>query len=1416
MGPDATLTLFGTDNLVEPSGDPNRFTQRWRLIAAGVSNVWRYGDLILDAATGRLLLRGPNGTGKTTLLEGLWPYLLDLNAQRLSAGKARPTTLSSLMREGATGKRRCGFLWLTFAAPAEEGIWSYGAKLLYTEGSSPQVKVTPFMAAGMPLQDFPLYGPNREQLAADEFERHITSLGGQVFDDEEDYVTHLANRVWRTGEPELADLATRLRAVRNPTLLGAVSPREAADALRDSLPSVSDDVVAATADALAESETTRTVFRNDSTAADAITQFAQAWGGHVVDVVGNAHQQLHDAVKTFGQVKANLRRLEKVLKEAEDSETEAGEQLEDLKSEHRKLTALVAELGNSAAFKNAGRLADLKNTWTARQDHAGGQMDLLEVAARSAASRAEQLHHAVAQLHQDLEDLRAQALAVDGRALDNARDTFTSTTKPRAVYQVRDRFADAGPHHTITVNDGAVDDTVARWKEMAQQHRTRAHDARLAHIDHQEAKEAQDAADAAGLKSRELRGQAEKTATEASKARRRAAEAAQTLLQEADEWARRFPQLAAADLAALTADLPNSQAEQVRGDDIELWETHDLVELRVAEPAQIIAEMDRWASQTNVVANAAAQAHHFAGETLRAQGRELAGHATKKREDAAKLRAGKLLPVPRPAWCEPGDDDQTVAMAVDWHHSVPEGTPRALIEAALSASGLLGATITASDVRTEAWTVTATGNTVAHNLTSVLTVDPSHPHADIVMAVLNRIGLADSAERGDTNTLIVGRDGTFRIGPLHGRPALVGTDLAQASHVGARQRRQAALEHADELDRAAGDLDQQADHRKQLADGHAATMRAMRNAAGRFPARSTARARETERAAVAAAATDADKAASAAESAAAEKSDTATLLQQEWKQRTAARGLPVTITELEEIADTGDQHARRLTELFTMLDDRLRPRLRRLAAEAAADTTESVKLPTLHLQAKRAADNADSAGAEYEALRIAVGADAETAVTDHATAKDDLADNAAAQDVLQDALRDASRRSADTRARIDEADKKLTEAGPRVDQLREELMTLLDVPGARQVLFNRAAAEPEKADAVSADTATVERIQEPTHASDSIDALLETVAAAVSAFGPTTRRMLRERYDQCRTTLAGIWTLDPGETVKGLDTFVLIHDNIAYTPPAAATRAEQLRRRAQQALDAAEESALDQFVIGRLPHAIGAAWQSMHDWVIDVNKKMKRASASSGVGVRVSMALSKDLPAAAYTVHKLCCLSSHTDHTSEQRAEAGAALQALIAAADGDTMAGRVTDAIDIRSWVTLTYEITRPGAEPQRWTSKTGLSGGERRLVVLAPMLAAVAATYDRLDAASLRLVALDEVPAEVDERGREGLARFIAELDLDLICTSYLWDGAPGAWDGIDAWDLEAAADGTVIGFPMLIRSLEDIPGDQTETPA
>jgi hypothetical protein len=56
---------------------------RWTLSRAGIINVYQYDNEILHFAGGRLLLRGINGSGKSTAMNMLLPFLLDVAAQAL-------------------------------------------------------------------------------------------------------------------------------------------------------------------------------------------------------------------------------------------------------------------------------------------------------------------------------------------------------------------------------------------------------------------------------------------------------------------------------------------------------------------------------------------------------------------------------------------------------------------------------------------------------------------------------------------------------------------------------------------------------------------------------------------------------------------------------------------------------------------------------------------------------------------------------------------------------------------------------------------------------------------------------------------------------------------------------------------------------------------------------------------------------------------------------------------------------------------------------------------------------------------------------------------------------------------------------------------------------------------------------------
>src|SRR5260370_28946714 len=254
-----------------PAGNAARVGSRWRLVGAGLSNVWRFGDLELLAHSGRLLLRGPNGTGKTTALEALWPFLLDLNATRLAAGKSRNTQLSSLMREAAEGRRRVGYVGRALASRVEESVVSYGVGLSFSEGGAPLVRVTPFTAPGRPLKELALWGPSRATLSREQFAEEVARLGGTTFDDPDDYVRDLGTRIFASDARDLRLLAERIRQVRNPALLGDLSPRDAADALRASLPGVAEDIIEATGEALAESDSTRKAFEDDRAAPTSTT-----------------------------------------------------------------------------------------------------------------------------------------------------------------------------------------------------------------------------------------------------------------------------------------------------------------------------------------------------------------------------------------------------------------------------------------------------------------------------------------------------------------------------------------------------------------------------------------------------------------------------------------------------------------------------------------------------------------------------------------------------------------------------------------------------------------------------------------------------------------------------------------------------------------------------------------------------------------------------------------------------------------------------------------------------------------------------------------------------------------------------------------------------------------------------------------
>lgn len=1370
------MTTLFEDDLRTPAGNLQRFGSRWRLVSAGLSDVWRYGDLVLDAPSGRLLLRGPNGTGKTTALEALWPFLLDLNRKMLSAGKARTTSLRSLMREGAQGRRRVGYLWMTLAEPGTNDEHTFGVRVDYSESTPPAL--LPFTVPGRPLDDLPLHGPGRASVTAAIFEQAVRDAGGQTFD-EAGYVSHLAARVWNTSPDRLTELAQRLRVLRNPSLLAGLSPADAAAALREALPAVDPRVVTETGEALAESDATRAAFARDQEAAEALTEFAAAWSGHVVDVVTKSHAAALEATATHSRIQAQLTALTAERSQAALERDTAHADLGQAGRDITTTTATIEALKDSEAYSDATELANRKaDVQRVVRDAASARTQAVSTAAQRVSS--------VAGLRADLEDFDVAVTAVNGRAraadpaAPVARGPLIRVTDPPAALIV-DARVDPGATLAMDVDVDEMAQTARGWTDRGQQLRTRAAAADMAVTDHQSSVEP-------------ARDRHDRAVTAASAAAH-TLEQARTRLREATAVARGSARTLLDDVRAWMTDPDNEGLLATTGHaDTVPWEAAAVEDLHEDEPGLVISQVRQWQDRARDGAATREQELRTRAHQLDEEATTAEQQARQDRQEAARLRDGHVLPLPRPAWVAdltPSaggvDEGQLFGSALMWAPDVPADVADR-VESALAASGLLGAQLDTDGLTHPDWVLHSTGPRAPEpTLATVVHADPDHPHAAVVSEVLARIHLDDGATPPSHPTTI-GTDATFTLGPVRGyapghRPQ---DHVPQASHIGATRRRQAALARAAQLEAGAGDLDQHAQTLRQQATSHRGAAKAVRARAHRFPSPDQAAKHESRRAVLAEQEAEAARTFGELEAAVAHARDTLRTATSEWVARTRGLDLPADVPTLTRVATDARRCAEQLTDAACDLEDLLTRRLPRLRARLA--DTDPAPVMDLIAAAHRAAGDAEAAQSAYTALEQTVGTAAAEVVRRIGEAREALEVLRAREESLTAQHTAAVAKLGELDGRLREMEPTLHAAAAGVQVRRGDLVTLLTVPGVSALLAGPAAAD---------------RWWDPDP--------VARVGQALEGKKGHGSRALTDRYDTTRARIGDAWTLNPGDPVGTLLTYELTHRDVVYDPVGAAAHGTALADQAQAALNAAEDEALRRFVVGLLPQAVGQAWQGIIDWVAQVNGRMREAAASSGLKVIVRAPKLDDLNPAEQTVVDLACKLSEADRTEEQSRVLGQALRDLIAAADGDTMTEKVAAAIDVRRWVNVMYLIDRGNGREERWGPRTGLSGGERRLVVLAPMLAAAAAGYDALGPTGLRLIALDEVPAEVDERGREGLARYTAALDLDLVATSYLWDGAPGAWDGVDAWDLEAGSDGTVVGFPMQVRGVDPLPGER-----
>lgn len=416
---------------------------------------------------------------------------------------------------------------------------------------------------------------------------------------------------------------------------------------------------------------------------------------------------------------------------------------------------------------------------------------------------------------------------------------------------------------------------------------------------------------------------------------------------------------------------------------------------------------------------------------------------------------------------------------------------------------------------------------------------------------------------------------------------------------------------------------------------------------------------------------------------------------------------------------------------------------------------------------------------------------------------------AIAEDALrrsEDGEREAARRAAQERARLDT----LREAiGASVDELRERLAVtktrineltaeIKRLDGAhRNAVTARAKAEGRQeqlqtnlAEAVAtreqaidalrrfADTGLLEvacRMEQPgSWAPDPAVRLARRVEQSLSEVDDSDEawRRVQDEITRRYSELSEALTRHGHHAVAGLSDWftVTIQFQGKERPPGELTAllSAELDYR-ERTLTARQREIVEEHLVNDVAAHLQQLIADADVQVAEMNKELEERPTSTGMRLRMSWLPDKDAPAGLPEARARLLRQGAELWSPADRAAVADFLQAQIEAERAKdphgTWAEHLRRALDYRAWHTFVIERYQDG----RWRPATGpASGGERVLTVSLPLFAAASSHYRSAHPHAPRLVTLDEAFAGVDDDARAKCLGLLTTFDLDVAMTS------------------------------------------------
>jgi uncharacterized protein (TIGR02680 family) len=1324
---------------------------------AGIINLWDYRDEEFLFVNGWLVLRGPNGSGKTKALEVLFPFVLDgrIEPRRLNPFASEDRTMkSNLLYRGQEVSH--AYVWMEFSDG--DGYATIGVGLR-AHRHVDRVTRWHFVVDGRLGVDFSLLDADDRPLNRRDL---LAQFGADaVRDSPEEYRQLVDARLFGLGKARYEQMLDLVLTLRKPQLAKDLNPVELSRTLQRGLRPIDEHLLVEAAASFDDMEAVARTLEGLVAADTATAAFLATYSTYLRTHARAAADALAARRTAVTQRRTALADAHRALAAAEAAEEGARTRMLAAEGGPGRLRAHLDSLKSSAAYQSHEQLADLER-------HVA---DLAQAAVRAVdAVTAEE--GAVVRRRGEWE-----------RAGVAAREAHATVRRLAADLAADAEAAGIGWTAADADGDGLTVRVSARVSARRDDvHAVRTHAARLAQAERDHGRAAADAAAAAAAVAEAE--QAERAAeAEVGAARGQVRAGVQ-------RWAHEHADLLAGfDLPGLAGALGGAAD-------------------RAGEPgAETLKEVYAAATADGVARRrdeiAELRSRRSTAVERRAEVADERARIAAERDDAPPVPTTRSAP-------REGRRGAPLWRLVDFAAGTG-AAEAARIEAALHAAGILdawlhpdpGATASALDAGEQDGYLVAlpadrrpAGATLADVLVAE---DQDRVPADRIAAVLASIALADVVTPDAPVVSTVTTRGQYAQGVGVGAFA-----KAVPEYIGATARAARRAARVAECDRLLAVLDAEIDEVDRARDAIARVVSTVDAAAVALPplapVHAALRALDRAAATLRARREAASAAAARLDQALAEQAAAGAAL----RRVAAERALPV--ERVDEVAEAVGR--------FEKLGDRLDAA--HTAAARTAEAGEEARVRHDEAVARLAAAQTAAHEAElrhrekdeaYRTLHATIGAEADRVLAEVARVTDEIAASEAALNRARDELSAAREERASAGTRVQLGEQALTDAVAEAqhDALRLRPYAHPDLLGPLRCPTElrwpaHVDADPARPGAADLDPQVV--------------ALHDAILAATRELNPT-ETSLKQSATRLTTALtelqaqlpaAGLdhrpeWDTDDGVIV------VRVADEQGLTPVAHfAERIARERRDQEQLLTDAEQRILEDALLGQLARQIHHRTIEARDLVESMDAQMRARRMSSGLTVGVGWRLSDDLDPEQREVCKLLERDSArlgpAQLTTMRRHFAGR-IKAARATAPERPYRDLLAEVLDYRQWRVFAFTLHRPGggAEALTRARHSQLSGGEQSVSLHLPLFAAANALFSSARPDAPRLLGLDEAFAGVDDNGRGELMSLARQFDLDLFMTGYdLW-ATHASVSGAAHYDLSHSAVEHTVSTVLLV---------------